>query len=117
MDIVYIKDLRVDTVIGVFAWERQTKQTLVFDLELRIDCARAAASDEITDALDYGAVSQTVQEFVAQSQFHLIETLAERVAERLMGEFGVPWIRLRVSKRALLSGVGGVGVSIERGNR
>jgi dihydroneopterin aldolase len=117
MDIVYIKDLSADTVIGVFPWERQIKQTLRFDLELAVDCAVPAASDELSDALDYGAVSRSVREFVARSEFTLIETLAEQVAERVMSEFGVPWVRIRVTKRALLPGVGAVGVAIERGHR
>ena len=117
MDTVHIEGLRADTVIGVYDWERAVRQTLVLDLELAGDNRRAADSDRVQDALDYAAVAGRVLAFVEGSDFRLIETLAERLAELVMREFGVPWLRLRVSKPGAVMQARTVGVAIERGER
>jgi dihydroneopterin aldolase len=113
-DIVYLNDLKIDTVIGIFEWERRTRQTVSIDLEMSTDVARAASSDDIADALDYKAVSKAVTEFVRNSEFQLVETLAERVAELIMRQFGVSSVRLRINKRGAIRGARDVGVVIER---
>jgi len=115
MDTVFIRELRADTIIGVYPWERRVRQTLVLDLELAADNRRAAASDRIEDALDYAAVSARVLSFIEASEFQLIETVAERVAAIIMAEFGVPWLRLRLAKPGAVPGAREVGVVIERG--
>ncbi len=115
MDIVYLHGLRVETVIGVFPWERRVRQAVVLDLELAADVARAAATDRLEDALDYKAIAKRVQAFVAESRFQLVETLAERVAALVLEEFQVPWLRLRVNKQGAVRGARDVGVVIERG--
>ena len=117
MDIVYIRDLRIDTVIGIFDWERQVRQTVSLDLEMATDIARAARSDHIDDALDYKAVAKRLMGFVAASEYQLVETLAERCAELVLREFGVPWLRLRLTKPGALRGARDVGIVIERGSR
>ncbi|MGE0384452.1 MAG: dihydroneopterin aldolase [Gammaproteobacteria bacterium] len=117
MDIIYISDLRIKTVIGVFGWERQLKQTLVLDLELGTDIRKAAASDDIADTLDYKAVTRRSIAFVEESRFQLVETLAERLADLLRREFSLPWLRLRINKQGAVRGVRDVGVLIERGER
>jgi dihydroneopterin aldolase len=117
MDIVYISGLRAQAVIGVYEWERLVRQTLVVDLEMASDTARAAASDAIADALDYAAISQRVLALVEESQYQLIESLAEEVARVVMGEFGVPWLRVRVGKPGAVAEAEDVGVVIERGIR
>ncbi len=117
MDIIFLRDLKVDTVIGVFDWERKIRQTVVFDLEMGTDIRRAAASDALADTLDYKAVAKRVAEFVEASEFQLVETLAERVAEIIRSEFGVPWLRLTLNKAGAVSMADGVGVIIERGVR
>lgn len=117
MDIIYISQLRVETVIGVYEWERHIRQVVLLDLEMATDVARAAATDNIADALNYKAVAKRVAAFVEGTRFQLVETLAERVAERVLDEFGVPWVRLRVCKEGALRGVREVGVLIERGRR
>jgi dihydroneopterin aldolase len=117
MDIVYIRELRAATVIGVYAWERGVRQTVVLDLELAADNRRAAASDGIGDALDYAAVSARLLAFIEGSEFQLIETLAERVAALVMEEFGVPWLRLRLAKPGAVPQAADVGVLIERGEQ
>lgn len=117
MDIVYIRDLRIDTIIGIFDWERRIRQTVSLDLEMATDIRKAAASDDIRDALDYKAVAKRLIGFVEGSDFLLVETLAEKVAALVLAEFPVPWLRLRVSKPGALRGAQDVGVIIERGEK
>lgn len=117
MDIIYLRDLRIETVIGIFDWERATRQTVSLDLEMAADIRRAAATDGIEDTLDYKAVVKRIIEFVGASSFQLVETLAERTAEIVLSEFDVPWLRLRVSKPGAVRGAQDVGVLIERGER
>lgn len=117
MDIVYIRDLKIQTVIGVFDWERAIKQTVALDLEMATDIRKAAANDDLNDALDYKAVSDRVVAFVEQSEFLLVETMAERVAAIVREEFGVPWLRLRLSKPGAIRGAQDVGILIERGEK
>ncbi len=116
MDRVFIEGLEVDTVIGAYDWERDIRQCLRLDLSLGWDNRPAAAGDDLTKALDYAAVSARVQAFAAQAQFLLVETFAERLAETLMSEFQIPWLRLKLTKPgAVPAASGGVGVEIERG--
>jgi dihydroneopterin aldolase len=117
MDIVFLRQLRIDTVIGIYDWERKTRQTLVFDLEMSADIGRAAASDDIKDTLNYKAVAKRLIEFVGASRFQLVETLAERCAAIVREEFGVRWVRLTLNKAGAVRGASDVGVVIERGER
>ncbi len=117
MDIIFIRELRIQTIIGVHPWERQTRRTLLLDLELGADVRPAAATDRLDDTLDYQAVARRVGEFAAASDFRLVETLGERIAELLMREFGVPWLRLTLRKPGAVRDTREVGVIIERGNR
>ena len=117
MDIVFIRQLRLEAVIGIHDWERERPQPLVMDLELAADVRRAAASDRIQDALDYHAVSRRITEYVAGSDFQLVETLAERCAELLQREFHVRWLRLVLHKPGAVDNAASVGVIIERGSR
>jgi dihydroneopterin aldolase len=115
MDIVFIEDLRIETVVGIFDWERKVRQTVSLDLEMAADIKAAAASDDIADALDYKAVAKRVIEYVSSQEFQLVETLAERVAELVLKEFGVSWLRLSLAKPGAVRGSRSVGVRIERG--
>jgi dihydroneopterin aldolase len=117
MDIIYLTDLRIETVIGVFDWERKIKQEVIIDLEMGGDIRRAAESDELADTLDYKAVAKRVIGFVEKSEFQLVETLAERVASLIIEEFHVPWLRLRLNKQGAVRGARDVGVIIERGEK
>lgn len=117
MDIIFLRDLRVDTVIGVYDWERAIRQTVSIDLELGVDVAKAAASDAIADAVDYKAIAKRVQEFVGASDCQLIETLAERLAALLLAEFPLQWLRLTLGKPGAIRNAASVGVVIERGRR
>ena len=115
MDIVYLSDLKVETVIGVFDWEREIKQQVIIDLEMGADIRKAAETDNLEDTLDYKLVAKHVIEFVSQSEFQLVETLAERTAALIMKEFNIPWLRLRLNKKGAVRGANDVGVIIERG--
>lgn len=117
MDIVYIRDLKIETVIGIFDWERRIRQTVSLDLEMATDIRKAAASDDIKDALDYKAVSKRLIAFVSESEFLLVETMAEKIAAIVLTEFNVPWLRLRLSKPGAVRGSQDVGVIIERGEK
>ena len=97
-DYVSVKDLSVSAVIGVHDWERQVEQTLLVSADLAADIRQAAATDDLADALDYSAVARTIAAVVREGQFHLIETAAERVAERLLADFPVTWLRLELRK-------------------
>jgi dihydroneopterin aldolase len=117
MDIIFLRGLEIETVIGIYEWERKTRQTVVLDLEMGTDIRKAAADDDIAATVDYGAVSQRLAAFVENSAFFLVETLAERIAQILMAEFGVPWVRLTLNKKGAIRGASDVGVIIERGTR
>ena len=117
LDIIFIEALRVETVIGVYDWERRIRQPVVIDLEMGADVARAAANDDVADTLDYKAVSKRVQQFVGESSFLLVETLTERIAALVLDEFPVPWVRIRLNKVGALRGAAGVGIVVERGRK
>lgn len=115
MDLVFIRDLRVDTIVGVYDWERQIKQTLVFDIDMATDIHRAAVSDDLQFAVNYHAVSLRVSSYVEAHHTALIETLAEDVAKLILTEFKVQWVRLQLTKPNAVLGAKSVGVIIERG--
>lgn len=117
MDIVYIRELEIDTIIGIYDWERQVRQTVSLDLEMAFDISKAGASDSIEDTLDYKAVSKRLISFIEESEFFLIEKMAEQCAQIVLSEFDVPWLRLRLSKPRAVRGAKDVGVIIERGNK
>jgi dihydroneopterin aldolase len=117
MDTVFINDLQVATIIGVNPWEREVQQVLWLDLELGMDNRRSAATDDLALAVNYDAVCQRVTAHIEASRCELIETLAEQVAELLLGEFGLPWLRLRLRKPGAVGNAREVGVQIERGER
>lgn len=117
MDIIFINDLRIETVIGIFDWERKTKQMVILDIEMAGDCRKAAASDNVDDTVSYKSVAKRLIDFVGNSEFQLVETLAERCAEIILEEFQLPWVKLRVNKQGAVRGARDVGVIIERGQR
>ena len=117
MDIVYISDLRIETVIGIYDWERKIRQVVSIDLEMAADNRKAAATESIDDALNYKAVAKRLIAFVEASEFQLVETLAERIAEIVLTEFDVNWLRLKLGKPGAVTGSREVGVIIERGEK
>ena len=115
MDIIFLHNMKVDAVIGIWDWERKIRQTVEIDLDMAADIRKAAETDDVADTLNYKLVAKRVQSFVAESEFQLVETLAERVAEIVLNEFRVPWVRVRINKTGAVRYAGDVGVIIERG--
>lgn len=117
MDIIFLHNLRVDAVIGIWDWERKIRQTVSIDLDMSADIRQAAASDSVDDTLNYKLVAKRVQQFVGESSFQLVETLAEKIAMIVLDEFGVAWVRVRVNKPGAIRGAKDVGVIVERGTK
>jgi len=113
-DIIFLRGLEVECIIGFIDWERRVKQTVVIDLELPVDCRAASIRDEVEDTLDYKKVAKRVIAFIEASEFKLVETLAHRLAMTLLEEFGIEWVRLSINKPGAIRGSRDVGVSIER---
>jgi len=117
MDKIFLHELKIDTIIGIWDWERKIRQTVIIDLEMSADIAKAAATDSVEDTLNYKSVAKRIQEFVGNSSFQLVETLAERIAGIIRDEFGVAWVMVRVHKPGAIRGSKDVGIEIERGQR
>lgn len=113
-DTIFLYELQVETTIGIWDWERKIRQLVSIDLEMGADIKRAAEKDSVESTLNYKAVAKRVQQFVLESEFRLVETLAEKIAELVLQEFAVPWIQVRVSKPRAISGARDVGVLIYR---
>ena len=114
MDKIFIHALKTETIVGIFDWERQVKQTVLIDIEFSADIRKAALSDSIDDTLNYKGVAKRVLAFVEESSFHLVETLAEHIAMLLLEEFGVAWVRIALSKPGAIRSSRDVGVMLER---
>ena len=114
MDKIFIHALKTETIVGIFDWERQVKQTVVMDIEFSANIAKAALSDSIDDTLNYKGVAKRVLAFVDESSFHLVETLAEHIAMLILEEFGVSWVSITLSKPGAIRSSRDVGVMLER---
>lgn len=117
MDIVFIRDLQIETVIGIYDWERRIRQMVSIDLDMATDIRKAANSDNIEHTLNYKAVAKRLIAFISESEYQLVETLAEKICEIVLNEFDVPWVRLTLNKPGAVSGSRSVGVMIERGEK
>lgn len=113
-DRVFLRGLAIQTTIGFIEWERHVKQTVVIDLEIPVDCERAARADDVVDTVDYKRIAKRTIGYVEAAEFKLVETLAHRLAMTLLAEFDIAWIRLTVNKPGAIRGSRDVGVSIER---
>lgn len=117
MDIIFLGGLEVETVIGIYDWERTIKQKIFLDIEMAFDIKKAAASDDIAHTLDYKAVSDRIVEFVETSEYYLVETLIEEIANILLNEFPTPWVKITLNKKGAVSRARDVGIIIERGQK
>jgi dihydroneopterin aldolase len=113
-DTIFLNDLRVKTIVGIWDWERRMRQTVSIDLEMGADIRKAARTDSIDDTLDYKHIAKRIQQFVEDSSFQLVETMAENIAATVLHEFDVPWIVVRVNKPGAIRGSRDVGVQIRR---
>ncbi len=116
-DIVFIEGLTIETIIGVYDWERSIKQTVCLDIELLTDISVAARTDNLVDALDYKSIADRVTSFAEESQYFLLEALADQIASLILSEFSITWLRLRISKPRAIQHAQNVGLVIERGIR
>jgi len=114
MDTIFLSGLTTECIIGIWDWERRVRQKVVVDIEMAADIRRAAATDSIDDTLDYKRVSKRLLQFIGDSQFQLVETLTERIAEIVVREFDVTWVRVRLNKQGAIRGARDVGIQIER---
>ena len=114
MNAIFIHDLRVETRIGIYEWEERLPQTIRLDIELGLPSDKVFASGDFADALDYAAVVRRLQAFAADHPHKLMERFAQAIADVLMGEFGAPWVKVRVAKLAPIAGVRELGIVIER---
>ena len=117
MDIIFLHDLRIETVIGIWDWERKIRQTVAIDLDMAADIRKAAKTDSVDDTLNYKLVAKRLQQFVGDSSFQLVETLAEKIAGVILDEFDVAWVRVKLNKPGAIRGARDVGIIIERGER
>ena len=117
MDIIFLGGLEIDTIIGIYDWERTIKQKIVLDIEMGFDISKAAASDDITLTLDYKIISDRIVDFVEHSQYRLVETLIEEIAGILRNEFSIPWVKITLNKKGAISRARDVGIIIERGQK
>jgi len=117
MDIIYLSDLKIETIIGIYDWERETKQIISIDLEMATDIRKAADHDHIDYTLNYKNVAKRLIQFVEESSFQLVETMAEQITQIVINEFQVPWVRLKLSKPGAIRGATDVGIIIERGQK
>ena len=117
MDIIFLGGLEIETIIGIYDWERETKQTVVLDIEMAFDIRQAAETDDIQYTLDYKAVSKRIISFVEGSQFFLVEKLIAEIANIILNEFATSWVRVTLNKKGAISGASDVGIVIERGEK
>jgi dihydroneopterin aldolase len=117
MDIIFLREMRAETIIGIYEWEKTTPQTIEIDMEIGIPSEVPCHSDDIRDTIHYGVVVERLRQALAERHFLLIEALAEYIAKVVRDDFGAPWVKVSVSKLGILPGVKRVGVMIERGYR
>lgn len=117
MDIIFLNEVKVETKLGVPEWERMTPQTILLDIEIAMPHSHACQTDAISDTIDYGGVVARIRQTLTENSFKLVEALAEHVCQLILTEFGAPWVKVKVAKPGILSGVKQLGVVIERGQK
>ena len=117
MDIIFLGGLEIETIIGIYDWERETKQTVVLDIEMAFDIQQAAETDDIQYTLDYKTVSKRIIAFVEESSFFLVEKLISEISSIILNEFNVPWVKITLNKKGAIRGASDVGITIERGEK
>ncbi len=117
MDIIFLGGLQIETIIGIYDWERETKQTVILDIEMAFDIQKAAETDDIQYTLNYKTLSKRIISFVEDSQFFLVEKLISEIADIILHEFNVPWVKITLNKKGAIRGASDVGIIIERGEK
>ncbi|MCB1947779.1 dihydroneopterin aldolase [Nitrosomonas sp.] len=117
MDIIFLRNFRAKTRIGIYPWERKVAQTIQLDLEIALPNKRAVKTDCIEDAVDYAQIAHSIHKILAKHHFFLLEALAEHIAQTIIKKFKSPWVKVSISKLGIIRGIEKIGVSIERGVR
>ena len=117
MDRIFLSEMKIETTVGIWEWEKRIKQQVIIDIEMSADIKKAAATDQIEDTLNYKAVAKSVRKLVEESSFQLVETMAEKISELVIGEHNVSWVRIKVNKPGAIRGSKGVGIIIERDDK
>ena len=117
MDRIFLSEMKIETTVGIWEWEKRIKQQVIIDIEMSADIKKAAATDQIEDTLNYKAVAKSVRKLVEESSFQLVETMAEKISELVIGEHNVSWVRVKVNKPGAIRGSKGVGIIIERDDK
>lgn len=117
MDIIFLEEIKLDILIGIYEWERKVPQTIRIDIKIGLPHSRAGTTDSIVDTIDYGTVMERIRQTAAEQHFSLVEALAEHIAALIRTEFGAPWVKVSVAKLGMLRGVKRLGIIIERGER
>jgi len=117
MDIIFLREFKLDIIIGIYDWERKVPQTIQLDLEIGLPSSRACETDNVEDTIDYAQIVARIQETLAAKPYSLVEALAEHVAKLVREEFGSPWVKVSVAKLGLIRGIKQLGVVIERGSK
>ena len=115
MDRIFLSEMKIETTVGIWEWEKRIKQQVIIDIEMSANIKKAAATDQIEDTLNYKAVAKSVRKLVEESSFQLVETMAEKISELVIGEHNVSWVKVKVNKPGAIRGSKGVGIIIERG--
>ncbi len=116
MDIIHLKNIRIKTKIGVWAWEKLVSQNISLDLEFAVDTSVSSRSDKLSDTKDYSQVVCEIESFIQNSSLQLVESLAVQLSEKLMEEFSLQWIKLKINKIGIIPNVTEIGITIERGS-
>ena len=117
MDILFLRDFRLELIIGLYEWERKAPQLVMIDLEIGLYDHNAGHTDDVADTIDYGRVAERIREMAVSREIRLVETLGELIADLVRHEFGAPWVRVTVRKLAIIRGVKELGIIVERGSR
>jgi dihydroneopterin aldolase len=117
MDIIFIAELKIETLIGIYEWEKAVPQTIELNLEIGLRGEHAAKSGKIVDTIDYSSVVARIEQLFRDEHFLLLEKAGEAIADTLLREFKAPWVKVSIAKLAPLRNVKKLGVVIERGKR
>ncbi len=117
MDTLFLRDFRLQIIIGVYEWERRAPQTIQLDIEIGLPHSRASLSDNVVDTINYAEIAERIRDYVTHREFNLVEALAEQIAQLVLREFGTPWIKVCVTKLGVVRGIRQLGVCVERGQK
>ena len=117
MDIIFLREIRLDARIGIYKREKTITQTVELDLDIALPDERVFSSGKVSDTIDYAVVVERIRAVLVEQHYGLVENLAEHVAQIILGEFDAPWVRVSIAKIGAQRNARRVGVVIERGKK